>query len=526
MQLSRQYFAKFSCIVLLGTTLLNTSCALQNRFARKSTDSKDRAVAKSSPRRSLFGKKNYQPVDPFLQSVASVENETPPENPITNSPPTQTVLAGNTNAQPPVSQQKTPYSLVSGQDKLPNGQGGNSIPPQSTAQTMENPFSNYENSTSNKPVNEISVGKVGLGQNTSTKTKSTFTETHVNPFATTNTNEPWNPSTDINDPLAKTNSDWPGLENFTPPVNNPSPQQMADEYLFDGGDRKQKFSQNQLGEQGLNSEDTVASYTDSTGKVQIKESNRVGIYAPKFGAVSSISDPVVHENIDKVLAAHEQLKIAGLENKMNSIIGEKNTQTGIGIADNGPSGIEHLTETVSVAQKKITDRHTKFQNVGQSRLNFNPEQSKQTSVPTTALKILAAQLFTRSQNPIIVASGSEASEIYTWFNEQEYVGTEERKKPGNLKISKMADRIQALPGDTITFTIEFENTGDLPISNVRVIDNLTPRLQFIEGSATCNLEGNLDIADNGEGSLILRWVMAKPMAGKTKGVVSFKARVE
>ena len=58
-----------------------------------------------------------------------------------------------------------------------------------------------------------------------------------------------------------------------------------------------------------------------------------------------------------------------------------------------------------------------------------------------------------------------------------------------------------------------------------IVDNLTPRLEYVEDSATCDVAGVLEVEDNGEGSVILRWVLDEPLPGRSGGVVTFQARV-
>jgi len=89
----------------------------------------------------------------------------------------------------------------------------------------------------------------------------------------------------------------------------------------------------------------------------------------------------------------------------------------------------------------------------------------------------------------------------------------------------MADRQMAQPGDVVTFTIRFDNIGDLAVHDVVIVDNLTPRLEYVEDSATSDRDGRLVEEDNGEGSLVLRWELDDALAGRTGGVVTFKARV-
>jgi uncharacterized repeat protein (TIGR01451 family) len=107
----------------------------------------------------------------------------------------------------------------------------------------------------------------------------------------------------------------------------------------------------------------------------------------------------------------------------------------------------------------------------------------------------------------------------------EIVGIDDHRKPGRIEIVKLADRQTAQPGETVTFRIEFENVGDLPLTEVSIIDNLTPRLGYIPDSGVSSRPAVFGIADNGEGSVILSWKLNEALPGKSKGWVTFKAKV-
>ena len=64
-----------------------------------------------------------------------------------------------------------------------------------------------------------------------------------------------------------------------------------DEYLIDGGDRALPIHYDRFNRQGLDTEDTVAEYVDHLGRRHVKPTNRVAIYAPRFGAVRSVTTP-------------------------------------------------------------------------------------------------------------------------------------------------------------------------------------------------------------------------------------------
>ena len=108
----------------------------------------------------------------------------------------------------------------------------------------------------------------------------------------------------------------------------------------------------------------------------------------------------------------------------------------------------------------------------------------------------------------------------------EVVGKEDqRRTPGRLRIVKLADKKTALPGDVITFTIRYDNLGDRELHHIRIIDNLTPRLEYVDDSATSNRAGKLVVEDNEEGSLVLKFELSQPLPGHTGGVVTFKVKV-
>src|SRR5262249_60061021 len=95
-----------------------------------------------------------------------------------------------------------------------------------------------------------------------------------------------------------------------------------------------------------------------------------------------------------------------------------------------------------------------------------------------AASIDSAEVWTRDQNPVILAKSDRALELRAWFAGQEMVGQENRFNGSErLRIVKLADKSIAPPGEVVTFTIRFDNIGDRPVSDVTIMDNLTPRLE-------------------------------------------------
>ena len=124
------------------------------------------------------------------------------------------------------------------------------------------------------------------------------------------------------------------------------------------------------------------------------------------------------------------------------------------------------------------------------------------------------------------ATTTAAIEVKAEIRGEAMVGVDDRKRTkGNLRIMKIADRQVAEIGDEITFTIRYDNIGDHELSNVVIVDNLTPRLAYVEDSDSSNRPGELVIEQNGQGSHILKFIIDDPIAGHEGGVLQFKARV-
>ncbi len=94
-----------------------------------------------------------------------------------------------------------------------------------------------------------------------------------------------------------------------------------------------------------------------------------------------------------------------------------------------------------------------------------------------------------------------------------------------MRVCKVASTKQAKPGDFVEFTIRFDNVGDAAIGNVTLIDNLTTRLEYVDGSAKASREADFFSSPNEGDSLVLRWEFAEPLDPGHGGLVRFKCRV-
>ena len=97
-------------------------------------------------------------------------------------------------------------------------------------------------------------------------------------------------------------------------------------------------------------------------------------------------------------------------------------------------------------------------------------------------------------------------------------------KPG-LAVIKQVDAAEAEPGDTLTYTIQYRNMGNVPIRTVSIIDSLMPRLEYVPGSAQGPLDTVFTYGENRAGALELRWDLPGAIAPGTEGSVTFQAIV-
>ena len=83
-----------------------------------------------------------------------------------------------------------------------------------------------------------------------------------------------------------------------------------------------------------------------------------------------------------------------------------------------------------------------------------------------------------------------------------------------LRVIKIANKDAARPGEFVEFTLRFENIGDEPIGNVTILDNLSARLRYVDGTAKSSVPADFlaDLSDSG--SLVLRWEIIEPLQPK------------
>ena len=305
----------------------------------------------------------------------------------------------------------------------------------------------------------------------------------------------------------------------------PGPEVVGDEFICDGGDKGEPVHYEGKNRAGLGLEDTVAEFKDETGKIHMKPSTEACVYAPRFGSVSSATLPEEELQVAKAAGHQDQSAVGGLNTR--TVIDEE-TQTdepqGM-LMRSRASGINNRQGEDQLSKAQSAKNQVKLVNAYEDFRFLREGQFDRASNAVIGQGVDAAQEWADGRRPIIVAKDEGGQIVQGRFTAQDYTGVEDKRTPGELQLVKVADRASAHPGEVVTFTIRFDNVGGRELSSVRVVDNLSPRLDYIENSISSNLAGKVDVSDNGFGGKLLTFEFDQPLQGKTGGYVSFQCRV-
>lgn len=307
--------------------------------------------------------------------------------------------------------------------------------------------------------------------------------------------------------------------------NLPSIEKYPDEYLCDGGDRDQPVHYDAFSRIGLDTEDTVLEFTDRSGKQNTKPSNRVCVYAPRFASVRTVSIPHSGQGTSEVGGVQHMASTHGMHARLKPSNEVKREMVGGVAVRSRASGLEMEMAFDSVAQLRRPSAEEKVVNLHQSLAFVQFGQIDDTESAMLKLSLQNAMLWTRDQYPVISSKTDSAMEGHFEQSVATITAIEEKDEAENLRIVKLADKKTAASGDEIQFTIRYDNLGGREVHHIRIVDNLTPRLVYVDDSATSDRAGRLILQDNGEGSNVLVWEIDEPLPGKSGGVVTFKARV-
>jgi uncharacterized repeat protein (TIGR01451 family) len=244
----------------------------------------------------------------------------------------------------------------------------------------------------------------------------------------------------------------------------------------DGGDVGLQAGFDRQGKlRGLDASDTVAEYFDSHGRQRLAVSNRVALCIPRFIVIKT----------ETVIA--NQVAIAG-PGALRSVYGYAGTQK-------AQPFLEH------------------YQSMQLESLGSNQKAS-------AAAQALGTAVTGRVGSLVVVGTAYAAKGI----DGACLPGVPEAAE-GPLLIIKWPDRVCALVGDIVTFTLKYTNSGGQSITNVVVSDSLTTRFEYVPGTSKTDREAMFTTQPNEAGAQILRWEVTGTLRPGASGMITFQVRV-
>ena len=301
----------------------------------------------------------------------------------------------------------------------------------------------------------------------------------------------------------------------------------ADEYLFDGGDRNQHAKALPNWEvRNLDTEDTIAHFDTLDGQRVVEPSNRVQIYSPRFSAVRQVvslrlneqmhaSSNVYQEQMMRAAAETQEVRsstqnVTTVENSARDLANAMESEQGGGTLA-GRAELRGFQQDMFLPYENLVAIRTGGYEVAEmARLAASAE---------------AAITWTHDLGVLVIIDRERATAAVRDQSTATVFGVDERPGSPRLRIIKVASTQNALPGETVDFTLRFDNVGSQIIGNVTIIDNLTTRLELVPDTAECSLKAKFLTEPNEGDSLALRWEILDPMMPKEGGVIRFKCRV-
>ena len=300
----------------------------------------------------------------------------------------------------------------------------------------------------------------------------------------------------------------------------------GDELICDGGDEGIGVAVDQdWTVRGLDSEDTVGHFDTLDGERRIQASNRVCIYAPRFGSVRKTYGISSNANVQQLAGVDSQVAMVEIEEVDITSTTLQNLQPRGQVGSKTPSTYRERTRGMElenrVASSAFKNRFSLFEDLSIIRHGIFDQNEK----ARLAEGLSAAESWGRIEAPQEVIDNLTVDSIGTGVPAAETVLVEKPEGKPDLRIVKVASAKDALPGDIIEFTLRFDNVGNEKVGNVTLLDHLSPRLEVIDGSAECNVEAEFFVTEQNQGTQIFRAEIVAPVLSGQGGIVRFKCRV-
>jgi uncharacterized repeat protein (TIGR01451 family) len=311
---------------------------------------------------------------------------------------------------------------------------------------------------------------------------------------------------------------------WSPPgIAKPWPQ---DEYVRDGGDEGRPAGVSSKHEVlGVNMEDTVAHYETPDGRTLVEPSNEVQIYSPRFGAVRQVVSVVANEEHQRAGGVHEPLKADAPTTTQLVGSAKQNIQLDDRIGAR-PAVAMRMKQgdgamSSAIRAKGFQDAFKPFENLSIIRMG----RYDGSEMAFLARGSNAAIAWSHTQSVQVILDKKVAVADVKYDKSQFVYTVDEPPGRPKLRLVKVASTPFAEPGDTIDFTIRFDNLGNQPLGNVTILDSLNTRLEYVPDSAQCSVDAKFSTPPNEGDSVVVRCELSKPLEPGKGGILRFRCLV-
>lgn len=317
----------------------------------------------------------------------------------------------------------------------------------------------------------------------------------------------------------------------TSPPMPPHPRDVAavmappDEYLCDGGDFGIPAGvRSDWSTTGIEQEDTITHYDTLDGRVVVAPSNRVCIYAPRFGAVRRVTNLSVNHHRVGPGGIVDEMSLAAAGSTRTATTGLQQHAPAASLGDQ-PASLYRSRDRASGTENRVVARDLETflspkLDLHVMRVGIIDNGEK----PRLAQAILSAHTWSSDLSAQVVIDAKGAQEVRSRTQPGQVFVLDEPDSP-RIRLIKIASTAAAQLGEEVEFALRFDNIGDQTIGNVTIIDNLATRLEYVEGSQKGSVAAEFSAEPNEGGSLVLRWEITEPVKPGEGGVLTFKTRV-
>jgi uncharacterized repeat protein (TIGR01451 family) len=308
-----------------------------------------------------------------------------------------------------------------------------------------------------------------------------------------------------------------------PGISQPWPK---DEYLADGGDSGVPVGATAEGQiRGLKAQDTVAQYETLDGRTLVEPSNRVYLYSPRFRAVRQVVSVQQNDQFEGSVGIHQPQRLAAQQDLRTPWSNKQNVQT------ERQLGQKSLTTfrtrqwdgvmSSAIGPRGFQDAFLPYENLAVIRTG----KFEMAEMGWLARGVTAAIAWSHTQAVQVILDRKAATAVVQNEKAETIFSVDEPPARPKLRVIKVASTPFAEPGDTVDFTIRFDNVGNQVVGNVTILDNLTTRLEYVPDSAQASVPANFSTQGNEAGSLVLRWEITDPVQPGKGGILRFRCRV-